>query len=315
MCRCASRGWGPGWIALWLLLCLPGRAVHSQVTLDSSFIRGDVDGNGRVLAGDAIVLLGHLFRGDPVEPRCLDAADVDDDGGLDITDAVYLLNSLFLGGAPPLPPFPFCGEDFTDDGLTCEVSASCLSPSFEFAGRELLDGGGVFFVVDRSGSMQDSGELQIAKREIIRTLRENRFPQFGIVFFDANILSFPADLRPADGRDDATVAEAIAFVNSVPGGAGSCVQKGLLAALRFVALSSAAHNLIIYVGDGGGHCGGSGADSEADYLQQTLEVVTAANDGRARIYTIGLLMAGKTLHEDFLRRLAAANGGSYFRVN
>lgn len=291
------------------LLLVPG-VLHAQVGDGVAFIRGDVDGDRTILLTDAVGILRYLFLGNPDRLRCLDAADVDDDGQVIISDAIHLLNALFLGSAPPAAPFPVCGPDPTDDGLACESSASCVN-TFQFYGQE-FEADGVFFVVDRSGSMNDSGELAVAKREIVRTLVEEQgLAQFAIIFFDSNVLSFPVSGQPADGRQEENVNNALAFVNQVGRGSASCVQKGLLTALRFVGESTAARNVIIYVGDGGGTCGGD----EATYLAQTLAVVTEANNGRAAIHAFGVLMSGRASQEQFLRQLVAANDGTYTRIN
>jgi hypothetical protein len=91
----------------------------------ADFLRGDVDGSGRLAVSDAIRILVHLFRGDPAAVPCADAADADDSGAIDLADAVHL--RLFLGGPVPAAPFPACGEDPTQDGLGCEEACPPLS--------------------------------------------------------------------------------------------------------------------------------------------------------------------------------------------
>jgi transcriptional accessory protein Tex/SPT6 len=81
--------------------------------------------------------------------------------------------------------------------------------------------------------------------------------------------------------------------------------------LDLVKLSDAALDTIVYLGDGGGTCGGEG---EAAYLQATLEQVTAANTERVRINCIGVGTAS-ALSEQFLRDLASRNGGTYTLVS
>ena len=89
-----------------------------------TFLRGDVDGNGEVSAlTDAVELLEFGFtNGDA--PTCFDAADIDDNGTVEpLLDTIELLNWGFLGGAAPPAPGPtVCGEDPTDDVLSCAVS-------------------------------------------------------------------------------------------------------------------------------------------------------------------------------------------------
>jgi hypothetical protein len=85
---------------------------------EPTFIRGEVNGDGKVDIADALRILGYLFLGAPL-PACPDAADADDDGTIDITDAILLLGHLFLGAGPLPPPGPECGADPTADLLSC----------------------------------------------------------------------------------------------------------------------------------------------------------------------------------------------------
>ena len=70
---------------------------------EKDFIRGDVDGSGRVDISDAIFILNYLFAGG-ASPRCEDAADANDDGKIEIADAINILSFLFTGGKPLPPP-------------------------------------------------------------------------------------------------------------------------------------------------------------------------------------------------------------------
>ncbi len=45
------------------------------------------------------------------------------DAKLDLADPIFTLYYLFLGGNPPLPPFPGCGEDLDD--LDCRRFPAC----------------------------------------------------------------------------------------------------------------------------------------------------------------------------------------------
>lgn len=165
----------------------------------------------------------------------------------------------------------------------------------------------LFFVVDRSGSVQDSGELAIAKYEIIRIV--SRLPkgtEFGIVFVDNATLKFPQTEGPAVASPE-TVAEAISFVNAMLVGAGSCVEQGLVAAMQMAKESQGPRKIVVYIGDGGGTCQGM---VEAAYLAQTLDTVAALNQGSVRIHTFGVLDV-RPINEKFLRQLAAANKGTY----
>ena len=91
---------------------------------DARFVRGDASADGAFNVTDPIAVLRYLFHGDS-RLRCLDSADADDDGRLSLTDAVRLLLRLF-GGAGPLPePHPACGDDSTQDALSCSEFGPC----------------------------------------------------------------------------------------------------------------------------------------------------------------------------------------------
>lgn len=91
----------------------------------TAFLRGDVNADSSVDISDGIAILGYLFLGSPARLACEKSADPDDNGTIQLTDAVYLLNYLFLGGAQPAVPFPDCGLDPTEDGLSCSSSPAC----------------------------------------------------------------------------------------------------------------------------------------------------------------------------------------------
>ncbi len=176
----------------------------------------------------------------------------------------------------------------------------------QFYGQQ-YEGDGVFFAIDRSGSMQSSGELDVAKREVAKNISEfSTRVQFGIVFFDKGLLKFPSSGRPAEAAP-AMKAAGLNWVNSVKGGGGSCCQAGLVAAMQYANFSSSKRKVVIYVGDGGGSC--NGADS-GTYLKQTLAIVKSQNFQRAQINAIGVLDVSQE-GKDFLTALAQSNGGSY----
>lgn len=179
-----------------------------------------------------------------------------------------------------------------------------------FYGQQ-YEGDGIFFAIDRSGSMQSSGELQIAKREVSKNITEftNRV-QFGIVFFDRSITKYPSSGRPAESTPSMK-AGALNWLNSVPGGGGSCAQEGLVQAMQFANFATSQRRVVVYVGDGGGTC--NGAD-EANYLRQTVSIIKAQNYQRAQVNAIGVLDVDAN-GEQFMRSLAASNGGSYTRIN
>lgn len=87
------------------------------------FLRGDAGADGRLDVTDALAILHHLFRRGAL--ACARAGDADDNGQLNLIDALEVLAQLF-GRVEPLPaPFPECGEDGTEDSLSCEEPPTC----------------------------------------------------------------------------------------------------------------------------------------------------------------------------------------------
>ena len=116
-----ARGWaGPsaGWIGTSYHIAM--FAGSGPDSIQSTFVRGDVNDDGQVNIADAILIL-QLGFGLTSAPFCRDAADVAADGTLEpISDAVSLLAALFTPGANPIPaPFPNCDLEAAPNGLTC----------------------------------------------------------------------------------------------------------------------------------------------------------------------------------------------------
>ncbi|MBT7104976.1 MAG: hypothetical protein HN940_11845, partial [Planctomycetes bacterium] len=100
------------------------RVWINQVSCEeTSFIRGDVNGDGGIDFSDAVTTLDYLFTGGTIP--CDNAADSNDDGTLNIADAIALLSYLFSGASAPPAPFPDCGIDPTVDALECDAFAAC----------------------------------------------------------------------------------------------------------------------------------------------------------------------------------------------
>lgn len=87
------------------------------------FRRGDCNGDGVFNLADIVTLLTHVLAGAPV--NCLDACDVDDNGSVQIGDAVILATASYAGGPPPAPPHPGCGPDPVTDTLGCSAYPGC----------------------------------------------------------------------------------------------------------------------------------------------------------------------------------------------
>jgi len=169
---------------------------------------------------------------------------------------------------------------------------------------------GVFFVVDKSGSMSHPGGLDLAKKTILDVLASlPASGQFGLVCFDQSSWYFPPKKSPAPATAEMRAAAA-QFLDRLHCGGGSCVKQALLMALEMARDSTARQKAIVYIGDGGGTCYGQ---DELTYLQDTLESITCDNAGTARVYAMCVLDP-HPIHEEFLQTLAARNGGEYCRM-
>lgn len=109
---------------------LVGMLSDAAPAQESSFVRGDVNADGRLDLADPICSLRFLFRGaqdscSVAVRQCPDAADANDDGDIDIADAVAILLLEFAGAGPLPEPFETCGADPTPDALGCVWHAGC----------------------------------------------------------------------------------------------------------------------------------------------------------------------------------------------
>jgi hypothetical protein len=173
-----------------------------------------------------------------------------------------------------------------------------------------FEGDGLFYCLDRSGSTAQ-GELNIEKRETVRNIMDfSPRIQFGVVFYSSDVMRFPSSGRPAEASTG-NKAAATAWIMGVTPGSGTCVQRGLFAALDFANRSTARRNVVIYLGDGQTTC--PGAD-EAAYAQRTLLEVRSRNSKNITINAI-CVGAGVEVSETFPQALAKMNDGQYRRIS
>lgn len=203
-----------------------------------------------------------------------------------------------------------------------------------FYGQQ-YEGDAFVFCVDRSGSMMDRGELDRAKREIVRNIMEfNVKTEFAVCFFSDELLMWPASGATVPASYNMKRA-ACAWIGGIDRGVYSCPKDGLARSIRAINRSSNDRRCIIYVGDGGGTClrprwkrgivqGGAFTDRgwnainifEAQYLQATLAEVQILNYKRVSINSVGVMMAGqREVHHQFVENLARNNNGTYRRID
>ena len=120
-----------------LLWTLPAFAGDTEDELMSTFRRGDVNADGSLNLSDSLGILNFMFREFAPAVECDKAFDVNDDGNLSIGDPIFHLSYLFTEGSEPAAPFGKCGEDLTEDDLTCVEYNTC-KPVFDPAVLEKI---------------------------------------------------------------------------------------------------------------------------------------------------------------------------------
>jgi len=86
--------------------------------VEDPFVRGDANGDNRVVITDMQLILEILFQGAGM-PLCQDRLDANDDGSISVTDATFIGDALFRDGEAIPPPYSERGSDPTADELVC----------------------------------------------------------------------------------------------------------------------------------------------------------------------------------------------------
>ena len=204
------------------------------------------------------------------------------------------------------------------------------APAIIFFYGQQFEGDVFVFCVDRSGSMNDQGELARAKREVIRNIRElSDQTEFAVCFFDTGVLMWPPNERPILANSQNRAA-ACNWVANVGVGDLSCPKEGLTRSLQSINRSPKDRRCIIYVGDGGGTCYKRGweqqcppevsanadADFEQWYLDDTLVKVDQLNNKNVSINTVGVRLRSEfDINQNFVRILAQRNEGISRRID
>ncbi|MEE8142285.1 MAG: dockerin type I repeat-containing protein [Planctomycetota bacterium] len=108
----------PGDVDAKLFLFKPGAGTNVTLPVEGpelscfTFVRGNVNLDGKMNIADAVYIFNYLFGDGPL-PTPEESGDVNDDGMIDIGDGQYILNYLFVDGPEPPAPFPLPGCDPT----------------------------------------------------------------------------------------------------------------------------------------------------------------------------------------------------------
>ncbi len=96
----------------------------TTLTVEPGFRRCDSNMDEVNDIADAVTIVSDLFYGTQIS-SCRKAADCNDDGFMNLQDAIYCIAYQLMGGPRPPAPFPSCGFDPTDDGLSCVSHPPC----------------------------------------------------------------------------------------------------------------------------------------------------------------------------------------------
>ena len=100
------------------------------------------------------------------------------------------------------------------------------------------------------------------------------------------------------------------WIRAMTPGSCSCYKEGLLTTLNFAIQSTVKRKLMIVLGDGYVFCPGVDRNT---YARETLRTVAQWNRQGIQINTICLGSPGRA-NEEWMRELAAQNGGRYARI-
>ena len=142
----------------------------SETDFPAEFIRGDVNGDGKVSITDVSTLINYLLSGNGAAVN-LDAADVNEDGKVAITDVTALINYLLSGSWPepgPIDMWYLMGDNVgstpwvnNENGVGSGLIPLYPVGEFNSQGRGLLTYTGyfgatdAFFLVHTPGSWDD----------------------------------------------------------------------------------------------------------------------------------------------------------------
>jgi len=191
-----------------------------------------------------------------------------------------------------------------------ESEEEAASPETVIFYGEMYEGLAFVFCCQKQEACDGGDTFRRIRKELLRTLSGlSERAEFGIVFFDERVRTFPSRGRLVEARDESKKS-ASDWAMSQSAGFNSCTKAGLLESLFMAARSSARQKVIILVSDGLSICAGSDAKT---YERQTLAEVRGRNTERVAIHTVGVGVA-HPVNEPFLKRLAAENQGTYRRA-
>lgn len=178
-------------------------------------------------------------------------------------------------------------------------SSSQVPSAGETSFFNIKDSGRRFvYVMDRSGSMSNHRAINVAKAELKSSLQSLDATQmFQVVFYNTGALEMrqPSDKRKLYAATEINRTIARQFIDTVSPDGGTNHMPALRMALRFQP------EVVYFLTD---------AD-EPQLTAGELAEIKRINRGRARIHCVEFGVGERLASDNFLKRLARENGGTY----
>jgi hypothetical protein len=228
----------------------------------------------------------------------------------------FLVPAFFVISVLGLFPRSARGQDSASSGLKANLDlpfdagggeeSDEESPETVVFYGEQYEGTGFFFCCEKVLGCDGGVAFRKMQKELLKSIGGlSDRSDLGLVFFDSTVQKFPESGKPLRAGPG-TRETATQTILKVRPGHGCCPKAALIAALDFSSVSSAFRKVIIYIGEGWLQCG-------PDTPAQIMEAVSGRNVGRIPIHVVGTSW-GHDVNEQWLKRLAAENRGTYRRA-
>lgn len=172
-----------------------------------------------------------------------------------------------------------------------------MSPNDDAARRE-YPAKDVVFVMDISGSMEEAGKMEKARRALVYGVRGlNPADRFNVIAFSGETRLMESGLIAAD---EAGRRRGVAFVEGLRARGGTNINDALLEAMGQFPRSGTRPRLLVFMTDGLPTVG-------EQNVERILQNVTQARRDGLRLFTFGV---GYDVNTRLLDRVAAENGGT-----